>query len=363
MSGDTAATTSPPTSTTSPGSSTASASSMSASAPTWTASAPARSSRATIAGPLSRRLSSIAVTARRRSRRCSGAIAGACSRRWAGASALRLGLVAKPFDRYRRAFAHEARVGTLEGRHDLGHGNIGARASLAHVFHVPPAARVVGMEEGVGKPVELERANAEALAERAVEGRGRLDPSSSEREFRIAVVVEDVATNQPTQPRRAEVVTHVPEAETGRDARRACPRGQEGRLGHAEARPARQACACPVGLGRAEIRVRRVGDVVTDRVVEMDGALGLVQPGATKLAPPGDHPRVVAVHECRGGEIRARFVRWRHALEYIPSKEDTQCPRARGDGTLPVPIWRRVSSMEAFAAPVHAPDFKSGVRL
>ena len=30
------------------------------------------------------------------------------------------------------------------------------------------------MEEGVGKPVELERANAEALAERAVEGRGSL---------------------------------------------------------------------------------------------------------------------------------------------------------------------------------------------
>jgi len=159
------------------------------------------------------------------------------------------------------------------------------------------------MEEGVGAPVELERANAEAVAERAVEGRGRFDPSSPEREFGIAVVVEDVAPHQRAQPRSAEVVAHVSEAEPGRDARCACPRGQEGGLGHTEPPAARQARARPVGLGRAEIGVRRVGDVVADRVVEAYGAPSLIGLVAADVAAPGHHSRVVAVHECRGGEV------------------------------------------------------------
>src|SRR5262249_60116592 len=106
----------------------------------------------------SRRLSSTAATAGRRWRRSSAATAGGCSRRWEGASEP-LGLVVKPLRRDLRAFAHEHRIAALEDGHDLGYGNVGTRAALGDVLHVAPAARVVGMEEGVGAPVELERAD------------------------------------------------------------------------------------------------------------------------------------------------------------------------------------------------------------
>src|SRR5262249_59000293 len=99
----------------------------------------------------------------------------------------------------------------------------------------------------------------------------------------------------------------------------------------------RQARAGPVSFGRAEIRVRRVGDVVADRVVETHGAPGLLRLVAADLAAPRDHPRVVAVHEGRGAEIRARVLGGRHAVEYSLRRAATPGVHRAGDGTLLVP--------------------------
>ena len=59
----------------------------------------------------------------------------------------------------------QLRIAAGEGREDVGDWDIDGRPAVADVLHVAPAADIVGLEERVLPPVELERADAELLAE------------------------------------------------------------------------------------------------------------------------------------------------------------------------------------------------------
>src|SRR5262245_59061498 len=95
------------------------------------------------------------------------------------APSLRLGLTRfAPESRGPRRLAglDQAWILALEDRHDVRHGHVRIYAALAHVLHVAPAGPVVGLEDRVLAAVELQRENAEALAEGQVEGRRGLHP-------------------------------------------------------------------------------------------------------------------------------------------------------------------------------------------
>src|SRR5882757_9627996 len=71
-------------------------------------------------------------------------------------------------------------VGGLEGGEHHGKRDAGPRAVVVDVLHVAAALAVVGVQEGVGAAVELQRRDAEALAEAGVEGRARLAPLAAD---------------------------------------------------------------------------------------------------------------------------------------------------------------------------------------
>src|SRR5208282_6039903 len=91
-------------------------------------------------------------------------------------------------DEARMALAHDF-------HHHLGR-YVGIRAVLAHIFHVTASLTVVGMEDRVLAPVELERLDVELLAERQVEGGGRLEPAPAEPELGDAMVEEDAVVDE-----------------------------------------------------------------------------------------------------------------------------------------------------------------------
>src|SRR6266508_6297444 len=121
------------------------------------------------------------------------------------------------------------------------------------------------MEQRVLQPVEVERTDAESLAEAPVERRGRLDPLAAEVEFRVAVVVEDVRAHELAQPRRGQVIAHVGEAHARPNTGGPRRGGEQGGLRDAESRAPRQARAGPEGLRGGEVDVWRVHDAVPDR--------------------------------------------------------------------------------------------------
>jgi hypothetical protein len=159
---------------------------------------------------------------------------------------------------------------------------------VAHVFHVPAAARVERVEQGVVAPVELERADADALAEGLVEDRRGLHPRAVEVQLGIAVVVEDVGGHHPAQARARQVVPDVREADARGNVRGARGGGEERRLAHAEAGAAGEAAAGPVGLDRLEVAVGGVGDLVPHRVVERHGPGHRVRDPIGHAAGEGD---------------------------------------------------------------------------
>src|SRR4029434_9073222 len=63
-----------------------------------------------------------------------------------------------------------------------------AGAAVVEVLHVLPPLGVERVEDGVLAAVELERLDAEALAELDVERRRRLHPAAVELQLRVAVV-------------------------------------------------------------------------------------------------------------------------------------------------------------------------------
>src|SRR5688500_13144501 len=74
-------------------------------------------------------------------------------------------LVPEPRRAPRLTGLHEPRILALEGRDDVGHGHVGLHAAVAHVFHVASTGPVIGLEDRVLTAIELQREDAEALAQ------------------------------------------------------------------------------------------------------------------------------------------------------------------------------------------------------
>ena len=166
---------------------------------------------------------------RRRRRRCArgGAAAGAAARICSGsAAATAARKLSSSSSRIRRASKLLAAVRaevvvlgyvSLKTRLDLVRRDVGEAAAIAQVFHVAPVVLVERVEDGIGRPVELERLDAEARAEREVERRRRFDPLAVEQELGVAVEHEEIGAHLRGELGSGEVVLDVGEADTRRD--------------------------------------------------------------------------------------------------------------------------------------------------
>src|SRR5712691_13111751 len=92
--------------------------------------------------------------------------------------------------RRRRRSSSQPRIAAVEGLEDQGDRDVGERPAIPDVLHVPPPGDVERMEQRVLAPVEVERADAEALAEAPVESRRRFDPTIAEEQLRVPVIVK-----------------------------------------------------------------------------------------------------------------------------------------------------------------------------
>src|SRR5580704_1828106 len=87
---------------------------------------------------------------------------------------------------------HEARIGMAEGLLDGLERHIGKGPAVAQIFHVAPAFAIEWMEQRIVLAIKLQRFDPDALAQRQVERRGRLDPSPADMEVGVGVPDEDV---------------------------------------------------------------------------------------------------------------------------------------------------------------------------
>src|SRR5919204_3488320 len=88
------------------------------------------------------------------------------------------------------AEVEELGIGLAEDALDVFRRDVGILAAPMHILHVPAVVLVVGMEDRVGPPVELERLDAKALAQAEIERRRRLHPFSVQLELGVAVIDE-----------------------------------------------------------------------------------------------------------------------------------------------------------------------------
>src|SRR5687767_3483660 len=114
-------------------------------------------------------------------------IAAEADRSEAARSALRGVFGFGPELRRRCLLAVEPRIVARERLDDLRDRDVRHRAAIVHVFHVTAAGDVVGVEQRVSGAIELERAHAELVAQRAIEHRRGLDPPAVEEQFHVAV--------------------------------------------------------------------------------------------------------------------------------------------------------------------------------
>ena len=83
---------------------------------------------------------------------------------------------------------------------------------------MPVAGLVERVHQGVAGAVEVERLDAEPLAQLDVERRAQLVPAVVEEQLAVAVPGEHVGAHLGVQLLAGQVVAHVGEAEAGRDA-------------------------------------------------------------------------------------------------------------------------------------------------
>ena len=185
-------------------------------------------------------------------------------------------------------------VMALEIGHQLGQRQVVEAAALGHVLHVPVAGQVEGVVDRIVAAVELQRQQAEALAQLDVEGRCGLAPGTVQPDLGVAVPVEDVGLHAGPHALGAEVVAHVGKTQSGRDAHGTAGSRQQAGLGHAPAHAQGQHRAGPHARKRQVAAVGVVAEAVAHRAVQRHGALALVA-ALGMLTRKGDHGGVVAV--------------------------------------------------------------------
>src|SRR5262245_2801202 len=89
---------------------------------------------------------------------------------------------------------HPARIGALEVGDDFLVGHVRVVAPLPDVLHMPPASRIVFMEERIVQPVELQRIYTEPLAEAEIERGCRFDPVTVQIQFGETVPDEEITS-------------------------------------------------------------------------------------------------------------------------------------------------------------------------
>ncbi len=141
---------------------------------------------------------------------------------------------------------------------------------VAQILHVGASVGVERVEERVVDAVEFQRADAEALAEREVEGRRGLHPAPVQPELAVAMIDEDVGAEAFEQLRRRQVIANVGETDPRRDAERARRGAEQRRLADAPPAAAGQHFAGDAGFRRGEIDVGVVADFVAHREEQAD---------------------------------------------------------------------------------------------
>src|SRR5438094_410137 len=242
----------------------------------------------------------------------------------------------------------ELGIGLAEHALDVLRRHVGVLAAPAHVLHVAPVVLVVRMENRVGPAVELERLHAKALAQAQIERRRGLDPLALQVELGVAVIDEEVGAHLLGELRRRQVVLHVREADTRRNAGGARGGSEQRRLGHAPAEVLLEARRGAVGVLRQEVLERVVADAVAHRVVKRDRAFARI--GALRMLGGERHDlRMAAVDEASWLQVfvhLSSFISlrtpWKSALcsSARPSTTEKWC--RPGMGTSPAkPLFQR----------------------
>jgi len=150
---------------------------------------------------------------------------------------------------------------------------VGVAAAIAHVFHMPAPAHVELMEHRICTAIEFKRMNAGFFAQRAVEGRRGLEPLAVDPQLGVAMKDEQIRAHHVVEPLAREMVAHVGIAQSRGHAQHTCSGCEQGGLGDAKAAPG---CYHMAGfeslLGNGEV-IRVVDELVTHRVIELDGDL------------------------------------------------------------------------------------------
>ncbi len=177
--------------------------------------------------------------------------------------------------------------------------------AVEQVFHVALAALVERVVDRIGAAVELERQEAEAVAEFDVEGRRGLQPAAVEEDIGVAVPGEHVRLHGPAHALGRQMVAHVGKAETRRNADGAARGGEQRRLRDAPAVAGGEHAARAHAGGREGDAVRVVAKAVAHGVVELDRTLARRRAAAV-LVREGLHGGMVRIDEGRGGEACRR---------------------------------------------------------
>jgi hypothetical protein len=119
---------------------------------------------------------------------------------------------------------------------------------------------------------------------------------------------EDVGADGLEELRGREVIAHVREAESGRDAGGAGERAVERGLANAVAAPGREHARGPERLGIGVVDVRIVADRVTDKEIEPPGNLDRAGRAGRGLGRAGRDGRMVAVDVVGRAEKDAEVV-------------------------------------------------------
>ena len=158
--------------------------------------------------------------------------------------------------------------------------------------------------------VEIEWLEARLFAETTVERDGGLDPAAFEKEFVVAVVVEDVGAHPSEEFLGREVIANVGVPESAGNSRRAANGGQEAAFGDAPTEATFEHRAGAEVVGSESDAIRRIPDLIANGVEQAAGAVDLR--GAVRRLGQGlfrerNHGRRLAFNVPRRRKIRRQI--------------------------------------------------------